>query len=42
MADLWLARIEVGSEIDDSTSGSVKLKNISFEVNGTSKSIELK
>jgi hypothetical protein len=39
--DLWVARIEVGSEIDDNTSGSVKLKNITFEVNGTSKSVEL-
>ena len=39
--DLWVSRIEVGSEIDDSTSGSVKLKNISFEINGTSKGIEL-
>lgn len=39
--DLWVTRIEVGSEIDDNTSGSVKLKNITFEVNGTSKSLEL-
>ena len=33
--------IEVGSEIDDNTSGSVTVKNITFEVNGTSKTIEL-
>ncbi len=39
--DLWLTRIEVGSEIDDNTSGKVTLKNITFEVNGTSKSVEL-
>jgi hypothetical protein len=39
--DLWVTRFEVGSEIDDNTSGSVKLKNITFEVNGTSKSLEL-
>lgn len=39
--DLWLTRIEVGSEIDDNTSGSVKLRNITFEVNGTSKTVEL-
>jgi hypothetical protein len=39
--DLWVTRFEVGSEIDDQTSGSVKVRNITFEVNGTSKSIEL-
>lgn len=39
--DLWVTRFEVGSEIDDQTSGSVKVKGITFEVNGTSKSIEL-
>jgi hypothetical protein len=33
--------IEVGSEIDDNTSGSAKLKNITFEVNVTGKSLEL-
>jgi hypothetical protein len=39
--DLWLTRIEVGTEIDDNTGGTVTMKNISFEVNGTSKSVEL-
>jgi alpha/beta superfamily hydrolase len=39
--DLWVTRFEVGSEIDDNTSGSVAVKNITFEVNGTSKTIEL-
>lgn len=39
--DLWVTRFEIGSEIDDDTSGSVKLKNVTFEVNGTSKSVEL-
>jgi len=38
--DLWLTRMEVGSEIDDNTQGSVKIKNITFEVNGTSKKPE--
>lgn len=38
--DLWLTRIEVGSELDDNTSGSVTLKNLTFEVNGTSKSAQ--
>lgn len=36
--DLWVTRLEVGSEIDDDTAGRVTLKNITFEVNGTSKS----
>jgi hypothetical protein len=36
--DLWVTRLEVGSEIDDNTAGTVTLKNITFEVNGTSKS----
>jgi hypothetical protein len=39
--DLWVTRFEVGSEIDDNTSGKVTLKNITFEVNGTSKSVQL-
>ncbi len=36
--DMWLTRIEVGTEIDDNTAGSASIKNISFEVNGTVKS----
>jgi len=36
--DLWVTRLEVGSEIDDNTAGTVTLKNITFEVNGSSKS----
>ncbi|MBN1606036.1 MAG: hypothetical protein JW940_05355 [Polyangiaceae bacterium] len=39
--DLWLTRIEVGTEIDDNTGGTVNIKNIAFEVNGTSKTLEL-
>jgi hypothetical protein len=39
--DLWLTRMEIGSEIDDSTRGSVRVRNVTFEVNGTSKQIEL-
>jgi hypothetical protein len=38
---LWITRFEIGTEIDDNTSGSVSLKNVTFEVNGTSKSIQL-
>jgi len=37
---LWLTRMEVGSEIDDQTQGSVKVRNITFMVNGTSKTPE--
>jgi hypothetical protein len=36
--DLWVTRLEVGSEIDDNTSGRVTLSNITFEVNGESRS----
>jgi hypothetical protein len=36
--DLWVTRFEVGSEIADNDSGSVSFKNVTFEVNGTSKS----
>jgi hypothetical protein len=35
--DLWITRFEVGSEIDDNTSGTVTMRNVTFEVNGTSK-----
>jgi hypothetical protein len=38
---LWVTRFEIGTEIDDNTIGSVSLKNVTFEVNNTSKSIEL-
>jgi hypothetical protein len=38
--DLWLTRIEVGTEIDDNTKGGVLMDNVTFEVNGTSKSPE--
>jgi hypothetical protein len=38
--DLWVSRFEVGTEIDDNTSGKVTIKSITFEVNGVSKSPE--
>jgi hypothetical protein len=38
--DLWVTRIEVGTEIDDNTKGGVLMDNITFEINGTSKSPE--
>ena len=31
--ELWLTRMEVGSEIDDDTSGTVSMNNITFQVN---------
>ena len=39
--NLWLTRIEVGSEIDDNTQGTVRIKNLTFEINGQNRSIEL-
>ena len=38
--DMWLTRIEVGTEVDDNTAGVAKIKNLIFEINGTSKQIE--
>jgi hypothetical protein len=35
---LWVTRLEVGSEIDDNTAGTVTLDSITFEVNGESRS----
>jgi hypothetical protein len=39
--DMWLTRIEVGTEVDDNTQGTAKVNNLTFEINGTAKSIEL-
>jgi hypothetical protein len=40
--DMWLTRIEVGTEIDDSTAGQAKIGsstgNVIFEINGTTRS----
>jgi len=36
--ELWVTRLEVGSEIDDNTSGTVRMQGITFEVNGESRS----
>ncbi len=36
--DLWVTRLEVGSEIDDNTRGTVKMQGVTFEVNGQSRS----
>jgi hypothetical protein len=39
--DMWLTRIEMGTEVDDNTQGTAKINNLTFEINGTKKSIEL-
>jgi hypothetical protein len=39
--DMWLTRIEVGAEIDDNTAGTSKINNLTFEINGTSRSVQL-
>jgi hypothetical protein len=39
--DMWLTRIEVGTEVDDMTQGTAKIKNLTFTINGTAKSIQL-
>jgi hypothetical protein len=36
--DLWVTRIEVGSEIDDLTNGTVSMKGAKFEINGEERS----
>jgi hypothetical protein len=36
---MYLTRIEVGTEVDDNTAGSVKISNLSFNINGTTKGI---
>jgi len=38
--DMWLTRIEVGTEDDDNTAGNVRMNNLTFEINGTSKSAQ--
>jgi len=40
-SDLWVTRYEIGSEIDDNTAGSVRIRNLTFSVNNTAKSFEL-
>ena len=32
--DLWISRLELGTEIGDNTKGKVTMKNIKFEING--------
>ena len=37
---MYLTRIEVGTEINDSTQGSAKINNVSFAINGTTKALQ--
>ncbi len=39
--DLWVSRMEIGSEIDDGTAGRVSMDNVHFEVNGVTKSAQI-
>ena len=39
--DMWLTRIEVGTEVDDNTQGTGKINNLTFEINGQSRSVQL-
>jgi len=36
--DMWLTRMEIGSEIDDDTKGSVKMSSVTFSVNNEKRS----
>ncbi|HWP08708.1 MAG TPA: hypothetical protein VNN72_23360 [Polyangiaceae bacterium] len=39
--DHWVTRFEIGTELGDSTSGSANVKDVTFELNGDSRSITL-
>jgi hypothetical protein len=38
---LWIARFEVGTELDDGSAGTVTIKKITFEVNGQQRATEV-
>jgi hypothetical protein len=38
--DMWLTRIEVGTEVDDQTQGSANIHNLTFEINNQSRSAQ--
>ena len=40
--DLWISRFEIGTELDDGSSGTVTIKNVTFEVNGQKRSTEIR
>jgi len=39
---LWIARFEVGTELDDGSAGTVTIKKITFEVNGKERATEVR
>ncbi len=40
--DLWIARFEVGTELDDGSAGTVTIRKITFEVNGQQRATEVR
>jgi hypothetical protein len=40
-SSLWIARFEVGTELDDGSAGTVTMKKITFEVNGQQRATEV-
>jgi Glycosyl hydrolase family 12 len=40
--DLWIARFEVGTELDDGSAGTVTMRKITFEVNGQQRATEIR
>jgi hypothetical protein len=38
---MWLTGIDLGTEIDDNTTGSAQVNNLTFEINGASRSVQL-
>ncbi|HEY6077807.1 MAG TPA: hypothetical protein VIW29_03345 [Polyangiaceae bacterium] len=41
-SSLWIARFEVGTELDDGSAGTVSIKKITFEVNGQQRATEVR
>jgi hypothetical protein len=41
-SSLWIARFEVGTELDDGSAGTVTIKKITFEVNGQQRATEVR
>ena len=40
-SSLWIARFEVGTELDDGSAGTVTIKKITFEINGKQRATEV-
>jgi len=40
-ASLWIARFEIGTELDDGSAGTVSIRKITFEVNGQERATEV-